>query len=1138
MLERLSEEIQEIDEFQKEPSVESVKKRIKITNNSGVNFVIAPMRISTDERKSDLESLDSSMTHSRGKSLKDGDSEFISDTGIDSQVGLILNEDKDHSVGLREALLDIPLHFSRNSEIFYLIPKEVEHSNEVSIVPNIEPIIEYCIQNQRLRSAFSGASNLENGADLLSSQTWSPSDQIYNGYGNHWLHPYLDDDVPEWSDTTFSLKLDKDRSVLPDNGWIWLNDWEVDVSGAFDKEIDADGWDYAQDFRKLSGNKRFYEEGDMCRRRRWTRTRIMKEQLYDQILRPIPLAWSYVEEEGSGYKHIRITSHVRITNNTERKLSIFGHKYSWDRDMHLGDIAAKEEFALPIQISSITHIRLGIIDDKQEKGVQEYRRSKRLNILSSSNSVRLLRTKIYLDTTNNTEELLASRSLHFLISIDSSSGLLKISIEPVMKIVNFLPCSINYRLVEAARQIDYDDRDGIQKTEKMLMTEENEIATGAEGSSLTVDPSLNPSVSFRMPGYHWSSYRRIVNRRNAEMSWNGNTHGKKYTIDQASEQSGGYIALVEFQSLIYGGDPLTIILEVSPGHCPSLQIYAQYWMIDMSGFGLRFCDGASDILGANLSAAKNRRSYSTRKDNIKFDGHEWAIGKNGMSLYFSENKKIAVAVDIYRGDMSGKPERNIRSAWSRLLDISNVMPKTAFFVDEVNSPTRYDLCYNVTTASGAFARTKIVRIFSRFHVMNVSSAALYLVQEGCPGAVSFVPPKGSVPFHFEDSTKPLRIRLSTNCVNWSRGSVSIDKVGITSVKLHDTSEMSPVLQVEVRLATEDQNGAVAVLIWNSQEQSQPLYVLKNSSSHKILCCQQVHKEDDQDKESDEEGAAELNPFAFVFGCTSPAQIANVTACVTTCGPIAKDFEFTNDSSQWLLQVDDQKHFGFDYPQRAHVLEWIVPGVGMASREKIDIDRIGSQRIVTISNGTQVGCFVRAEGSSKIIEFMDLHPGQKGSEEMLELFRGKKLVNDFLNDHSSSVADMSDNIAVKCKVAIPAIAVSLIETYLQFEAGREILFASMDKIVLALGKTAEGYHEMELKVSEIQIDNHLPKAAHPILMSFPHHTDEPVLHISVVRKIRDKDSSFFYKYVAVRLLDVNLTFDRRYVPSCKVSFTSF
>lgn len=178
---------------------------------------------------------------------------------------------------------------------------------------NAEPVVEWCMQNQRLRSNVVDLFSLPKGKDLLSNRVWSPEDEtnvtfldlhdidpegkelqrigqpngMYNGlsspkvklttasqsmHKSNWLHPYLSDDAPEWADMTCMLRMDRERLMLPDNRWLWLDDWSVDVNGKLGKDTDADGWSYSTDFETFSNIKRYYERGANCRRRRWTRT--------------------------------------------------------------------------------------------------------------------------------------------------------------------------------------------------------------------------------------------------------------------------------------------------------------------------------------------------------------------------------------------------------------------------------------------------------------------------------------------------------------------------------------------------------------------------------------------------------------------------------------------------------------------------------------------------------------------------------------------------------------------------------------------------------------------------------------------------------------------------------------------------
>lgn len=208
---------------------------------------------------------------------------------------------------------------------------------------NAEPVVEWCMQNQRLRSSTADLYSLEKGQDLLSSTLWSPEED-YNtdninlqgilGYNQHdadsdrqgmasptrkttksstrksnWLRPYLKNDSPEWTDMTCILRMARERVMLPDSSWMWVNDWKVDISGEFGEDTDADGWEYQADFETFTRTRRFYVRGDACRRRRWTRTRIVRPPSLHDPLRVLKFVWETSQDEGGNFK-IEVKSHV------------------------------------------------------------------------------------------------------------------------------------------------------------------------------------------------------------------------------------------------------------------------------------------------------------------------------------------------------------------------------------------------------------------------------------------------------------------------------------------------------------------------------------------------------------------------------------------------------------------------------------------------------------------------------------------------------------------------------------------------------------------------------------------------------------------------------------------------------------
>lgn len=169
---------------------------------------------------------------------------------------------------------------------------------------NAEPVVEWCMENQRIKPSITDLFSIPKGRDLLSNTVWSPADDgraVKHESGNltltsrqsmpedtnhdskvnkskqesipsYWVSPYLADDSPEWTDLTCMLRMSRERFMLPDNRWMWINHWSVDLTGKLGSDTDADGWSYAADFETFSNSKRYYERGAACRRRRWTRT--------------------------------------------------------------------------------------------------------------------------------------------------------------------------------------------------------------------------------------------------------------------------------------------------------------------------------------------------------------------------------------------------------------------------------------------------------------------------------------------------------------------------------------------------------------------------------------------------------------------------------------------------------------------------------------------------------------------------------------------------------------------------------------------------------------------------------------------------------------------------------------------------
>lgn len=1066
---------------------------------------------------------------------------------------------------------------------------------------NAEPVVEWCMQNQRLRANITDCYSLPRGRDLLSSHTWSPGDEHFAepeqsllvhaldsgpsesgddndsyamprrpknsatrlSYASNWVKPYLKDDSPEWTDMTCILRMARERVMLPDNNWIWLNDWTVDLSGAFGETTDCDGWEYEADFETFNRHRRFYKRGDSCRRRRWTRTRIIRPPPITDPMRPLFLVWE-TSRDNNGNFIISAKSQVTVHNNTATDLSVFVSSPSWE-EVGLGIIKAGMNFPIPIKYANATYMKLGIPRDKsawKSPTVKKNMSMSRLIMITptGNTSSAFVRTVINVNRTNGHEVFMGvetDRSVHLLIHITSLRGVVDVRIGPVLKVLNLLPCQVECELGEVNDEsIDEMRRVIGPKGRKVSGREHLVIEAGAEAKGVGVNPCLKPHISLRLPSYHWSSWHRIVNGQSRSHTWQPVDTEEEWHMNTSASDA-DYAD--EFKSIVFferrgSGDPLNIIISVEMGHCPTIRVYAQYWILDKTGFGCRFCDSFNDILGASPDFETSRRSHlpesegitTSIKEDMTIPGHQWAIGKDGMTLYFSRKEKIALSIEGGTCGRGTEKETVVKSSWVSPMDISNVIPKTIFSVDEYNGYRRFELAVSVNVCPSIFTRTKLITLYPRYQIVNLLGDDLIVTQDGWLKVHTRIKPRSSVPFHWERQSLPPKVRLGravqgSGEIMWTNGCIRLDKIGITSIRLPlptSTGTQPIVVQAEVRLATKEQSSAVVVVIWSTDEQSNALYVLRNNTSRTILCRQPLH---------DDIGEMEGNGSTLV-GCPGSTLSSDGTIndnrgfeCGADFGPIINSFLGFDVKEEfvWVLRPGEKAFFGFDDPEKLHILEWTCVSNNSShfgDRKKnafVEIDAMGSSSAITLDEGTEIGCHIGAEQSTKVIEFTEFgnqrHRRILSPENMNKLRQGGSHYEEMLGRSVSrfDAIDDDDNVSFSVRVNLPAISISVIDNSSLSVYGREILLAQLDNLVFMFAQNLEGYHQMELTLMSVQIDNHVQRSIHPVLVFCPKlDFIEPLVHMSAVRRLQPKSASLAFRYVAIRILDIEIYLDRR------------
>jgi len=798
-----------------------------------------------------------------------------------------------------------------------------------------------------------------------------------------------------------------------------------------------------------------------------------------------------------------VRSNVRVVNTTASPLSFFVFSPSWEDDVFVGSALPGEDLCVPVHLAGAVYMRIAkpVANAGQTPvSARACVKTDRFVILPTSHS-----SSKYIRTTMNLSDV-SGTTLHYLVEIKSTHGVVDVTVEPVLRVVNLLPCQLECQVGETLMAGDSRAADGrpiIGRPKRVAQGESTMILSGKEGSCTAINPWRKPHISLRVPGYQWSPWQRIINRKNALDSWRPSESEEDYQFVD-TDFTDEHKTVVRFKRAGPGGDPLTLILSVECGHCPTLRVYSQYWILDKTGFGCRFSEAFTDLFGSTPDSETSRRSYlpsaeeKSFKGDLSLHGHQWSIGMSGMTLYFSRRKKLTLAIES--GVRGGRSSKNVKSKWVSPLDISYVVPKTVFTVNELNGPRRFELAICVTVCPGVFARTKLITLLPRFQIVNLLHRELVIAQDGCLHSETLIPSQSAVPFHWEKGAANPKVRIGVpssqekshrqfeSC--FTNGRFRIDRVGITSIRLptDKRSKIPLVVQAEVRLAAKEQSSAIVVVIWAANPNSNPLYVLRNRTPYTIICRQPLQGEDENPQNPED------SFFALPVCAGDNNSSRNFECNASDLGPLLKSLIGIDAVEEfiWILKSNDVACFGFDDPEKPHVLEWTCIGRGSKSfshkhkKAYLEVDAMGSTSVLHISGNTLVRCHIAAEHSTKVIEFVEVETDsipRESSVARLHIIGRRKQesnIQDTMNSDEEE-EDEDDDPGLSIRINTSAVHVSIVDNVDPKSYGREILLASLEGIFMSFSQTREGYHEFEMRLMSFQVDNHVHKSIHPVLV---------------------------------------------------------
>ncbi len=959
----------------------------------------------------------------------------------------------------------------------------------------VEPVVEFVMENQRLTPDISDVYDIEKGHDLLDSKVWSPA--LVSANERRWLPPYhLEGDAPEWSDTSCTIHRTKHSVKLPDSSWFWINDWEVDIG----EGTDADGWEYTTDFGAFNQTHRRYMRGDSCRRRRWTRTRAVRQSKTSGALTNFYMVLDISKE--SGITSLKARSRFRVVNDTSLSISIWSLPHSQEGQVLLGSVAPAQSLCVPILHSVASFIRLASsVSYSSEDEISE----SIMIIPTGFTSNRFIRTSFRCD--------LSQKTCHFLLHLRSERGVVDIIIQPVLTLLNLLPCQMQIQLGELKRG-------------NIERTEERTVDTGID-THCSVNCRMRPHLSIKVPGYQWSRWNMIINRESNTSTWLPTENFQRTLYETSSDDpyANEMKTVLQLEHICDGGGQLQLIMSVDPGPVPVLRFYAQYWIIDKTALGLSLTCGSK--VGSHLEAESLRKTYlpqNVRKEipeeEMKADGHEWSLGMCGMTLFFSAVKTISFSVC---SDYSS-------SNWSSSIDVDKPMPesvKTAISVEDLDESKRFELAYNVTRCPSLFSRTSIIAFYPRYQVVNLIGEDIYVAQEGALGFNTHIAKQSCMHISGIDSQLLPKIRFSVApALNlWTLGGIELDKIGITSIRIPTATEGTLVVQCEVRLASKRQDSAVVVVIWASNKEQNPLYLLRNTSQKTVFCAQLLSPNIDQQ-------ASQLSQ-----------NLSFVDSFLPQCGSGFDPYEYDDNCHNefvWSLRPGESKVFGFCNPEKSHILQWSVNQSDLLLQRgaDVDVDMVGFSTSCVISDGEELHCTVQADRSTKVVLFSS---------------------DDGAVSYDEFAADIEDFVALSLKVDLPGIAVSVVDNASLVAPAREIFLVCVEDWKFNIAQSREGFHELEMKLARIQVDNFMFDTDHRVLVSIhgvfsvfksmflssdihgihswfiffissiqlsSKLNEEEFLHITLVRRLQDDESTMVLSYAAFKLLDLDISLDRK------------
>ncbi len=457
-----------------------------------------------------------------------------------------------------------------------------------------------------------------------------------------WREPFLSNDPKEWTDSSCLIEKkieDVDAAGIKDGRWEWQGRWNISSVHGINADdcisVDEDGWEYSTAFSNFSiaSVQRTFQKMDQVRRRRWARTRMLKNAVLSVRQRLLVLHWD-VRTLNNGSRSVLVRSGLRVHNNMPFPISIILSYAAWDNDVELGPINASETFCVPLFVSCATGMTVrpsssitntiihnkdssnSLADDTTTPNPYEWSRILPCGVQTydfTSNR------GIICKEANNSRSM--SPVCMYTTMVQEQKSLI-VTFNPYIIIENCMPFDIRYKITCT---------DGKEQ--------EDEVYCGATGKVSLINSAANPSISLcTLCTLTWSSSITLPQNDTSTASANISNDKKSKDI---------MIEIPNSQGPLTGNDKnkdngIVIMLNVTfDKGIMHIKIYPRYIFIDRTGLKISLLTTKSNKKQMLRNSFGNSEVFSPRRSSsvIKDSNIINEIGENAADVWQENNGK-------------------------------------------------------------------------------------------------------------------------------------------------------------------------------------------------------------------------------------------------------------------------------------------------------------------------------------------------------------------------------------------------------------------------------------------------------------------------------------------------------------------